>query len=295
MARVPSFRLPRAAALLAAALLLAACGRGGDGGKDDTSLVAAGDIAGCFWRGDEATARLLDGMGGIVAPLGDVVYPHGTDAEFRRCYGPTWGRHLDRTRPAVGNHEYKTKDAAGYFRYFGARAGQAGKGWYSYQHDGWHVVVLNSEEPLEPGSEQVRWLEADLKAHPSRCTLAYFHHPRFSSGRHGGKNRVAHAFRVMYDHGVDVVLSGHDHHYERLAPQDPDGRVDRARGIRQFVVGTGGAPSYRLRNKPVANSEALSNNVRGVLRLVFHADGYEWEFVPIPGRRFEDRGRGDCH
>jgi hypothetical protein len=289
------FRLSRAAALIAAALLLAACGRGGAGGKDDTSLVAAGDIAGCFWRGDEATARLLDRMGGVVAPLGDVVYPHGTDAEFRRCYHPTWGRHLDRTRPAVGNHEYKTRDAAGYFRYFGARAGQAGKGWYSYQHDGWHVVVLNSEEPLEPGSEQVRWLDADLKAHPSRCTLAYFHHPRFSSGRHGGKARVADAFRVMYDHGVDVVLSGHDHHYERFAPQDPDGREDRERGIRQFVVGTGGAPSYRLRNKPVRNSEALSNNVRGVLRLVFHDDGYEWEFVPIPGRRYEDRGRGECH
>lgn len=287
-------RLPCAAALLAAALLLAACGRGG-GGRDDTSLVAAGDIAGCFWRGDEATARLLDRMGGVVAPLGDVVYPHGTDAEFRRCYHPTWGRHLDRTRPAVGNHEYKTKDAAGYFRYFGARAGQAGKGWYSYQHDGWHVVVLNSEAPMEPASEQVRWLDADLKANPSRCTLAYFHHPRFSSGRHGGKNRVAHAFRVMYDHGVDVVLSGHDHHYERLAPQDPDGREDRERGIRQFVVGTGGAPSYRLRNKPVRNSESLANNVRGVLRLVFQEDGYEWEFVPIPGRRFEDRGRGDCH
>jgi hypothetical protein len=290
----PSFPCPRAAAIFAAALLLAACGRA-EGGWKDTSLVAAGDIAGCYWRGDEATARLLDRMGGVVAPLGDVVYPHGTDAEFRQCYHPTWGRHLDRTRPAVGNHEYKTKRAAGYFRYFGARAGEIGKGWYSYRHDGWHVVVLNTERPLEPGSEQIRWLEADLMANPSRCTLAYFHHPRFSSGRHGGTSRVNEAFRVMYDNGVDVVLSGHDHHYERFAPQDPSGGIDHERGIRQFVVGTGGAPSYRLRNKPVAHSEALANNVRGVLRLVFHEDSYEWEFVPIPGRRFDDRGRGDCH
>lgn len=290
-------RVPfRAAASLVAALLfaLAACGRG-DAARDDTSLVAAGDIAGCYWRGDEQTARLLDRMGGIVAPLGDVVYPHGSDAEFARCYHPTWGRHRERTRPAVGNHEYKTKGAAGYFRYFGARAGEAGKGWYSYPHDGWHVVVLNSEKSLDPGSEQLRWLRADLEANPARCTLAYFHHPRFSSGRHGGKTRVGDAFRVMYDHGVDVVLSGHDHHYERLAPQDPEGRADPARGIRQFVVGTGGAPSYRLKNKPVEHSEVLANNVRGVLRLVFHADRYEWEFVPIPGRRFTDRGRGTCH
>ena len=135
------------------ALALAACG-GGDGGRDKTSLVAAGDISSCFWRGDEATARLLDDIGGIVAPLGDNAYPDGTYREYRQCYHRTWGRHLDRTRPAVGNHEYRTKDAAGYFGYFGERAGPRGKGWYSYDHEGWHVVVLNSDEPLERGTEQ---------------------------------------------------------------------------------------------------------------------------------------------
>ena len=285
--------LPRVAGpVLALLAATAACEGARD---DDTSLVAAGDIAGCFWRGDEATARLLDRMGGIVAPLGDAVYSNGTPREFARCYHPTWGRHLERTRPAVGNHEYNTEGAAGYFQYFGARAGEPGKGWYSYDHDGWHVVVLNSEAPIEAGSEQLTWLARDLRAHRrTRCSIAYFHHPRFSSGRHGDRERVGDAFQVLYDGGVDVVLGGHDHHYERFAPQDPRGRLDRERGIRQFVVGTGGAPSYRLQVRPTANSETRATNVRGVLRLVFMRDGYEWEFVPVPGQRFHDEGRARC-
>lgn len=281
---------------LAATLLtitLAACARG-EPPRERTSLVAAGDIASCFWRADEATARLLDDIGGVVAPLGDNAYPSGSYSEYRQCYHRTWGRHLDRTRPAVGNHEYQTWDAAGYFRYFGARAGPPGKGWYSYELDGWHVVVLNSDEPLEPGTEQHGWLVDDLRRHPTRCTLAYFHHPRWSSGRHGGRERVVDAYRALYEAGAEVILSGHDHHYERFAPMDPVGRIDRARGIRQFVVGTGGAPSYVLRER-VHHSEAVATHVRGVLRLVFHPDAYEWEFVPIAGRRFTDRGRDRCH
>jgi hypothetical protein len=284
--------MTRLLAALGMAALLAACADEPTARR--TSIVAAGDIASCWWRGDEATARLLDDIGGIVAPLGDNVYPDGTDREFARCYDRSWGRHKDRTRPAVGNHEYRTRDAGGYFRYFGARAGPPGKGWYSYAHDGWHVVVLNSDEPLERGTEQFRWLTADLRAHPSRCTLAYFHHPRWSSGRHGGRERVVDAYRAMYDAGVDVILSGHDHHYERFAPMDPVGRLDRARGIRQFVVGTGGAPSYRLRER-VHNSEVIEAHVRGVLRLVFHPDSYEWEFVPVAGRTFTDTGRAACN
>lgn len=287
----------RTGALAAGLLALAACGGdAADAPRDGTSLVAAGDISGCFWRGDEATARLLDGIGGIVAPLGDAVYQRGTDEEFRRCYHPTWGRYRERTRPTPGNHEYKTRDAAGYFRYFGDRAGEAGKGWYSYDHDGWHVIVLNSQrrEQLEPGSEQMRWLRRDLARSDARCTLAYFHHPRFSSeGR--GNERMRQAFRMMYDAGVDVVLSGHEHHYERFAPLDAEGRPDPRRGIRQFVVGTGGAPSYRLPEDAPPHSEVRAGDVRGVLRLVFHPGAYEWEFVPIPGRRFTDAGRGTCH
>ncbi|HEV3052966.1 MAG TPA: hypothetical protein VGX50_21845, partial [Longimicrobium sp.] len=162
----------RSLAVVSVALALISCG---DGGRDrgHTSLVAAGDISSCFWRGDEATARLLDDIGGIVAPLGDNAYPSGTYREYRQCYHRTWGRHLDRTRPAVGNHEYKTKDAAGYFRYFGKRAGPRGKGWYSYGHEGWHVVVLNSDLDLDRGSEQYRWLVDDLRHNRTRCTLAY--------------------------------------------------------------------------------------------------------------------------
>jgi hypothetical protein len=283
----------RRALAAAALLMLAACG--GDGGRERTSVVAAGDIASCFWRGDEATARLLDDIGGLVITLGDNVYPSGTDREFRQCYHRSWGRHLDRTRPAVGNHEYRTKDAAGYFNYFGERAGPRGKGWYSYDHEGWHLVVLNSDEPLRRDSEQYRWLVADLaRNRGTRCTLAYFHHPRWSSGKHGGAERVVDAWRALYDGGADVVLAGHDHHYERFAPMDPVGRLDRERGIRSFVVGTGGAPSYRMR-ATARNSEALGDDIRGVLRMVFHPDSYEWEFVAIPGRRFHDEGRGECH
>jgi hypothetical protein len=282
----------RGAAALAL-LALAACG--GGGGREDTSLVAAGDIASCFWRGDEATARLLDDIPGVIAALGDNVYPDGSYREFQQCFDRSWGRHKDRIRPAVGNHEYRTRDAAGYFRYFGEQAGPKGKGWYSYDHDGWHLVVLNSDEPLDAGTEQHDWLVDDLRRHrDTRCTLAYFHHPRWSSGKHGGKERVLDAYRALYDGGADVVLSGHDHHYERFAPMDPVGRLDRERGIRQFVVGTGGAPSYRLRERQ-PNSESIAPHVRGVLRMVFHRDSYEWEFVPIPGRRFEDTGRAECH
>ncbi|HST59125.1 MAG TPA: metallophosphoesterase [Longimicrobium sp.] len=283
-------RLACAAALLA----LAACG--GDGEYGRTSFVAAGDIASGCWRGDEATARLLDDIDApVVATLGDNVYPSGTDREFRQCYDRSWGRFLDRTRPSVGNHEYKTKDASGYFNYFGERAGPRGKGWYSYDHEGWHLVVLNSDEPLDRGTEQHQWLVRDLERNRgTKCTLAYFHHPRWSSGKHGGKERVLDAYRALYDGGADVLLTGHDHHYERFAPLDPVGRVDPERGIRTFVVGTGGAPSYRMRaTEP--HSEALGDDVRGVLRMVFHPDRYEWEFVAIPGRRFHDEGRGECH
>lgn len=284
----------RLAAGALALLALAACARG-EQPREHTSLVAAGDIASCFWRGDEATARLLDRIGGVVATLGDNVYPSGSLLEFRQCYHRSWGRHLDRTRPSVGNHEYRTKDAAGYFDYFGERAGPRGKGWYSYDHEGWHLIVLNSDEPLKRGTEQYEWLVADLARNAgTRCTLAYFHHPRWSSGKHGGKERVMDAYRALYEGGADVVLAGHDHHYERFAPLDPVGRVDRERGIRSFVVGTGGAPSYRMQaTEP--HSEALGDDVRGVLRFVFHPDSYEWEFVAIPGRRFHDAGRGTCH
>ena len=276
--------------------LLAACG-GDDqfhGPPPHTSIVAAGDIAGCWWRSDEATARLLDHIGGVVAPLGDVVYSDGTAKQYARCYGPTWGRHRARTRPVIGNHDMRTEDGKPYYAYFGAAAGPPGKGWYSYELEGWHVVVLNSEVDIGPRSEQVAWLRDDLRAHPARCTAALMHRPRFSSGKHGDSERVKDVFRVLYDGGVDVLLSGHDHIYERFAPQDPDGRKDPRRGVRQFVVGTGGAPFYAIRDTLAPNSEVHQNRVHGVLRLVFHPDGYDWEFVGV-GKGFSDEGHGGCH
>ena len=279
--------------LLPALFALAACG-GDDGAARRTSLVAAGDIASCWWRADEATARLVDRIGGTVVVLGDLVYQDGTPQQFARCYGPTWGRHRERTRPVPGNHDYRYRRGEGYFAYFGERAGEPGKGWYSYDRDGWHLVALNTEESLDEGSEQLEWLRRDLRAHPRRCTLVYTHDPRFSSGKHGPARRMTAAFRVMYEHGVDVLLSGHDHDYERFAPQDPDGRRDPRKGVRQFVVGTGGAPTYKIR-EAARNSEARNDRDHGVLRLVFHPDGYEWEFVPVRGRTFTDRGRGTCN
>lgn len=258
-----------------------------------TSIVAAGDIASCWWRSDEGTARLLDITGGIVAPLGDVVYSSGTAQQFARCYHPTWGRHKARTRPAIGNHEYRTENGGPYYAYFGRAAGEPGKGWYSYDVDGWHVVVLNTEVDVGEDSEQMAWLRRDLREHPVKCTLAYMHRPRFSSGKHGDSERVKPLFAALYEGGVDVLLGGHDHLYERYAPQDPEGREDRARGVRQFVVGTGGAPFYDLAAAG-PNSEARQNHVHGVLRLVFHPEGYDWEFVGV-NQTFADRGSDRCH
>jgi len=275
--------------------VLAACARDRtpSGPPPHTSLVAAGDIASCWWRSDEATGRLLDHIGGVVAPLGDIVYQAGTADQLRDCYAPAWGRHKGRTRPAIGNHDMRTASGAPYFAYFGAAAGPAGKGWYSYELEGWHVVVLNSEVGIDSTSEQLGWLRADLAAHPAKCTLAYMHRPRFSSGQHGDSERVKPAFDALYAGGVDVLLGGHDHLYERFAPQDPQGRKD-PRGIRQFVVGTGGAPFYDFRDELRDNSEVHQNKVHGVLRLVFHPDGYDWEFVAVSGG-FSDHGHGDCH
>jgi 3',5'-cyclic AMP phosphodiesterase CpdA len=182
---------------------------------------------------------LLDGLDGTIATLGDTTYESGTADEFARCYVPTWGRHKNRTRPAPGNHEYRTADAAGYYGYFGAAAGDPDEGWYSYDLGTWHVVALNSERSMEAGSDQLAWLQADLAANPADCTVAYWHNPLFSSGYHGADDRSLDVWRSLYVAGVDVVLNGHEHNYERFAPQTPEGDADPA-GIHEFIVGTGG-------------------------------------------------------
>ncbi len=257
-------------------------------------LVGAGDIASCESQGDEATAALLDTLRGIVFTAGDNAYPEGRPADYASCYNGSWGRHKARTRPTPGNHDYGTADAAGYFGYFGALAGEPGKGYYSYDVGTWHVVALNSNIDMRVGSPQEKWLRADLAAHPARCTLAYWHHPRFSSSEHGSTLETEPLWRALYDAGAEVVVSGHDHDYERFAPQTPAGAADPARGIREFVAGTGGMSHYTF-GASIANSEVRDNTSFGVLQLTLKPDGYNWRFIPAQGGRFTDSGSGRCH
>jgi hypothetical protein len=260
----------------------------------DPVLVGAGDIASCSETGDEATANLLDGIAGTVFTTGDNAYKDGTLAEFMDCYDPTWGRHKARTRPSPGNHDYHTADAAGYFSYFGPAAGDPAKGYYSYDLGAWHIIVLNSEISTAAGSPQEQWLRADLAAHPVACTAAYWHRPRFSSStRHGSSTSVKPLWQALYDFGADIVLVGHEHNYERFAPQDPNGVADPQRGIRQFLVGTGGKDLYAI-GTPIANSEIQNDDTFGVLKLTLHPTSYEWEFIPEAGKTFTDSGTASC-
>jgi hypothetical protein len=255
-------------------------------------LVGAGDIGFCGTPGAEATARVLDRLPGTVFTAGDNAYDAGTRAEFKNCYAPSWGRHLSRTRPVAGNHEYGS-GAGGYFEYFGASAGPSGAGYYTYTVGPWTVIALNSEIPSAPGSAQILWLRNELASRRSLCTAVIWHRPLFSSGRHGDNPDMRDVWRTLYEYDVDVVINGHDHSYERFAPQDPDGRFDPVRGIREFVVGTGGAPVYQFSNlRP--NSEVRAS-VWGIASFTLSNGSYQWEFVPVEGEAFRDFGSGSCH
>src|SRR5688572_20557152 len=258
----------------------------------DPVFVGAGDIANCSRTEDEATAKLLDNISGTVYTTGDNAYPDGTLAQFNNCYGPTWGRHKNRTKPSPGNHDYHVSGAAGYFDYFGAAAGDRSKGYYSYNLGAWHIISLNSEISQSAGSAQEQWLRADLAANPKICTLAYWHKPRFSSGQHGNIAGSQALWQALYAQGADVVLNGHDHTYERFALQNPNGQAD-SRGIREFVVGTGGASLYSFTsNQP--NSQVRNNTTWGVLKLTLHSASYDWQFIPIAGQNFTDSGSANC-
>jgi hypothetical protein len=266
----------------------------------DPVLVGAGDISKCGTDYDELTAELLDNIDGTVATFGDDAYSQGTLKQFTDCYGPTWGRHKDRTFPSPGNHEYYTSGAAGYYTYFGNRASPLDanctigcKGFYSYSLGAWHIISLNSEVGLDPGTEQYNWLQNDLATHQNTCTLAYWHRPLFSSGKHGGNGDVKPFWQLLYNYGADVVLNGHDHTYERFGLQDPSGTSDPGRGIREFVVGTGGAGLYSF-GTIQANSEVRNNMTWGVMKLTLHPTSYDWEFVPIAGQTFTDTGSANC-
>jgi hypothetical protein len=260
---------------------------------DSVVVLAAGDIAVCDGDGDERTAAMLDTLAGTVLTLGDHAYRNGTAEEFRDCYDPTWGRHKGRTHPTPGNHEYHSPDAAPYFAYFGAAAGPAGRGYYSFELGAWHVISLNSNVAMDTGSPQDRWLRADLAAHPRRCTLAFWHHPRFSSGPHGPTSDVAPLWRTLAEGGVDVVLQGHDHGYERFVPMTAEGTPDSARGIRSFVVGGGGAPVYPYTGR-AEGSQSRYNVGWGIGRFTLRDASYEWELILASDGTSVDHGGERC-
>lgn len=277
----------------------------------DPVIAAAGDIAcdpaatnynggngtaaGCRMR--DTSDLLVGGAWDAVLLLGDNQYDDGALWKFRASFAPTWGRLGPLLRPAPGNHEYGTPGAAGYYDYFGPLAGERSTGYYSFDLGTWHVIALNSNcgevGGCGPGSPQLRWLERDLAANPRACTLAYWHHPRFTSGQHGDDARFDAFWQVLHRAGAELVLVGHEHDYERFAPQNPSGQADPEHGIRQFVVGTGGQVLRPF--KPTRpNSEARNDRDWGVLKLVLRPDGYDWEFLPVLGL-FRDAGQGGCH
>ncbi|GAB1690215.1 metallophosphoesterase family protein [Krasilnikovia sp. M28-CT-15] len=261
-------------------------------------LIGAGDIATCEGTADDRTAALLAAQPGTVFTLGDNAYPDGTAADFQRCYGLSWGRLRGRTRPALGNHEYHVVGARPYFDYFGTAAGPRGRGYYSFNVGAWHVVVLNTNcgvVSCRSGSAQQRWLRTDLAASGARCTVAVAHHPLFTSvARHSPATGTRPLVRTLHAAGVEVLLTGHNHTYERFAPQDADGRADPGRGIRAFVVGTGGAPLHTF-GRRAAHSQVRNDRTYGVLKLTLSSGAYRWQFLPLPGSRFTDAGSGVCH
>jgi hypothetical protein len=254
-----------------------------------TVLLAVGDIATCDGSSDERVGELAASLPGTIALLGDNAYPRGSMHDYESCFDPGWGALRDRLRPVPGNHEYETRGAAGYFSYFGDGVGDPAEGWYSYDLGAWHLIALNSEcdaiGGCGAGSEELAWLVADLSANPAMCTLAYWHHPRYSSGRHGTNDMTDALWQALAVAGADVVLAGHDHDYERLSPIDE---------IRSFVVGTGGRSLYVWPGSPLPQTEVRSNDTYGLLELTLRATDYAWRFVPAAGGSFTDSGDGAC-
>ena len=271
----------------------------------DPTLVAAGDIATCNNTGDEATAALVNSMPGTVLPLGDLAYQDGSKTDFDNCYAPTWGRFKDRSRPATGNHEYIQKGAGPYFDYWGPAAGDRTKGYYSFDVGSWHLIALNSTcgaaGGCARGTPMEQWLKDDLAATKAHCILAYWHHPRFfTPSRQAGVAKIDTLDRKMSPFwadlqaaGADIVLSGHRHVYERFVRQDAEGNAD-PKGMRQFVVGTGGGPHDHFEGPTAPNSEIRQQDTYGVLQLTLHPDSYDWKFMSTAGDPFTDSGSDTC-
>jgi hypothetical protein len=258
-------------------------------------IAGAGDIAASNMAA-AATAGVLEAINpALVYTLGDNVYPDGSATGYSKYYAPTWGRFKPKTRPIPGNHDYMQPGAGPYFAYFGALAGTPGSGYYAYSAGSWRVYALNSNIPMKAGSPQETWLRGDLAAHPHACVLAYWHHPRFSAGKYDDDSRSDGVWRALYDANAEIVLSGHDHNYQRYAPLSPTGVVEPGRGIREFVVGTGGAEHYEVQARKDGSREAQDEQALGVLKLTLRGGGYRWDFVPAGGTSFTDSGSGACH
>ncbi len=257
------------------------------------TLSGAGDIGTCGVPYAEQTAAILDTLPGAVFTAGDNAYPHGAAADFANCYDPTWGRHKARTHPTVGNHEYETPKATGYYDYFGASAGDPSTGYYSYDLGDWHVIVLNSNLTLAPLQRELAWLGADLRSHPTMCTLAMWHHPLFTSSVSEPMGTMMTGFwDSLSAAGAEIVINGHLHNYERFAPQTSSGAPDPL-GPREFLVGTGGAALDQF-HTPVPNSEARIEE-HGVLELTLHKSSYGWQFIPVTPGAQADSGTASCH
>ncbi|MBK7860934.1 MAG: metallophosphoesterase [Archangiaceae bacterium] len=259
----------------------------------EVTIAAAGDISDSELGGQVQTAALIaDGGYDAVLLLGDDQYPAGSLSDYQRYFEPTWGRFFEKLHPAPGNHEYLLSNARGYFDYFGPRAGERGKGWYSFDLGAWHLIALNTSNGCRAvgcgaDSEQVKWLREDLAQHRNRCVLAYWHHPRFCSGiAHGDFEGADVIWRTLQQYGADVVLNGHEHLYERFEP---------ILGLREFVVGTGGVSHYSVKPLKSTHSQLVNTDSFGVLSMTLKPGGYDWRFVPVPGSTFTDTGSDTCH
>ncbi len=299
----PAARMRGAVCIAAAATVAALAGCGGDGAAPATfNVAAAGDIAECFGgpaagSGAAKTAALVRSDDAFVLTLGDNAYQNGTPEEFANCFHPTWGTFKERIRPGIGNHDTYTENSEGYYGYFGAQAGSDRRGYYSFDYNGWHFIMINSLlDDLSPESAQYKWLVADLeRSRGALCTVAFWHYPYFNSGeKYGGYWPIKAFFQALYNGGVEILLSGHDHLYERFAPQTADGVADPARGVRQFVVGTGGGALNKF-GTAAPNSEVRVESVWGILRLTLGEGSYSWQFVPVGGGAALDSGRDVCH
>ncbi|MGH9176177.1 MAG: metallophosphoesterase family protein [Vicinamibacterales bacterium] len=252
------------------------------------TLIAVGDIGQCGSPAVAQTARLADGIEGQVVLAGDLAYPHGSMRNFIECFDPDWGSNRRRWRPVPGNHEYETPFAAGYFQYFGEAAGI---GHYAFRAGDWLVLMLNSNVDAGPGSAQYEFARGELVANRGACAMAVWHHPLFSSGPNGPSLFMRELWSLLQGSGVDVIVAAHEHFYERFGKQDTVGRSDPG-GIRQFIVGTGGARLYNFQ-RMAANSQARIA-AHGVLRLTLNPASYDWAFIDITGS-VADAGADSCH